>query len=205
MFTFLLSTAFAGVWLDENEMLSSCEADTEGCIVVLAEVTGGDCISTSTAQDGAVETRYEATLRILEVQVGNLDADEITLFTVNYDYSDAADSPSCYDTDPGHPAGEVARYYLSTNTMDNGSYRFYVAMAFYETADSNPGDLPVCADTDLPENNNNADTANGTTDGATEDEDSSKSGCANIAPPYGYAALSLLLFGLINRRKRTNG
>ena len=171
MFTFLLSTAFAGVWLDENEMLSSCEADTEGCIVVLAEVTGGDCISTSTAQDGAVETRYEANLRILEVQVGNLQADEINLFTVNYDYSNAEASPSCYDTDPGHPTGEVARYYLSTNTMDNGSYQLYVAMAFYETDESNPGDLPVCADTDLPDNSDDANTTSGTTDDAAADED----------------------------------
>jgi len=199
MLIFLLSTAFAGVWLEESELLLTCEADSDGCAAVLAEVIDSSCLGRSEAADGAIETRYRATLRIIEVQVGRLEASEITLFSVNYDYSNSDSYPSCYDNDPGHPVGEIARYYLSTSTINNDDYVLYESMAFFSAEDSAPGDLPDCVDIEL---SGDTEDNSSTEPQYDEEDDHSKSGCASLTPPFGYAALSLLIFGLLGRRKR---
>ena len=64
----LVSTAFAGVFLEESEVQSMCEADAS-CFVVHAEVIDASCRGVAEGSLGEVISNYSATLSVLDATV----------------------------------------------------------------------------------------------------------------------------------------
>ena len=105
-----------------------CEADAS-CFVVHAEVIDASCRGVAEGSLGEVISNYSATLSVLDDDSG-LGLDEFELYTTGYDYSNAEDMPSCYDTDPGHPIGEQAVYYVYESEME-GIFHLYMSGTYF--------------------------------------------------------------------------
>ena len=183
----LISQAVAGVPWAESELQDLCVADGN-CPQIVGAVLATECYGVHEDEMGAIITRYRSTIEVLE----NVDGIEITdtfiLQTANYDYSQAEAQPNCYDSDPGHPVGEIARYYLDPE-VESGVYYLYQAGTFYPTEDSDPGELPDCIDL-----------AEESTEEVEETEN--KTGCASTQGSPFRGILALLPAALLWRRRR---
>ena len=191
----LVSTAFAGVLLEESEVQSMCESDSS-CFVVHAEVIDASCRGVAEGSLGEVISNYSATLSVLDEESG-LGLDELELYTTGYDYSNAEEMPSCYDTDPGHPIGEQAVYYVYESEME-GIFNLYMSGTYFLTAESD-GDLePICDA--LPEQEAGDDTGIDQAEHDHGEEPEGKSGCQMVSP-VGFLPLIFSTFMLWGRRQ----
>ncbi len=187
----LISQAFAGVPLPESELQAQC-VPSGTCPQIVGAVIDAECYGVQEDTMGAIMTRYRATIEVLENVDGIDIADTFVLETVNYDYSQAEAQPNCYDSDPGHPIGEIARYYLDPE-VESGVYFLYQSGTFYPTEDSAPGELPICPSLETEEVAESGEAA---------EETESKAGCS-AAPraPFG-GLLALLPLALLWRRRK---
>ena len=146
MLLWLVGAAFGGVIFSEKDLQEFC-VDSGACPMVLGEVISAECRSIGTDTFGVIHTRYGAGIEVLapsaEMELGSV----FVLHTLNSDYSEADDEPGCVDTDPGHPVGEIARYYLRPEPVD-GIYSLYDIETFYPSPESDPDTEPICADLD---------------------------------------------------------
>jgi hypothetical protein len=196
MLLWLIGAAFGGVIFAEEELQEHCVGSGE-CPMVLGEVISAECRSVGTDTFGVIHTRYGASIEVLtpsaEMDLGSV----FSLHTLNSDYSEADEAPGCVDTDPGHPVGEIARYYLQPEPVD-GIYSLYDIETFYPNPESDPDPEPICdldagPDTDepLPEPSDS--------DGDGASTEPEKKGCAHVqASPIGTLWLGGL-FGLACR------
>lgn len=139
---FLISTAFAGGLYSEEELVENCTGFDSNCVVITGEVIDAGCRGVSEDDMGAILTSYTATIQVLD-DVHGIDEEVIVLHTVNWDFSNAEATMDCYETDPGHPIGEVATYYLYTGSEED-IYTLYAPEAFI-LSDSSDGDSePLC-------------------------------------------------------------
>ena len=190
-----VSTAVAGILVEEAEVQSMCESDAS-CHVVLAEVIDASCRGVAEGSLGEVISNYTATLTVLEDNSG-LGVDEFELYTTGYDYSNAEDMPNCYDTDPGHPIGEQAVYYVY-ETEAEGIYNLYMPGTFYLTADSD-GDLePICDELPVHEADDDAEINQAEHDHGETPE--GKTGCQMVSP-VGFIPLIFSTVMLCGRRQ----
>jgi hypothetical protein len=150
---FLISTAFAGILYSEEELTESCTGLDSNCAVITGEVIDAGCRGVSEDDMGAVLTSYTATIQVLD-DVHGLGEEVIVLHTSNWDFSNAEATMSCYETDPGHPIGEVATYYLYTGSEEE-IYTLYAPESFF-ISDSSDGDSDPLCDTlpfdEMPDN-----------------------------------------------------
>jgi hypothetical protein len=184
-----VSQAVAGILVMEEELQEMC-VDEGYCFQVVGEVIDASCLSVQEDQMGAIVTNYEASVEVLEDVHGLGLGTEFVLRTTNYDYSNAEDSPGCYDTDPGHPVGEISRFYLSPDGTD-GVYSLYAAGAYYPTEDSNPSALPEC-----PSLNDDEDDMN------NDSEEEMEKGCSTVSDSPISPLLSLFFIALAWRQRR---
>ena len=190
----LVSTAFAGVLMDESEIQSMCDSEGSNCFAVLAEVIDSNCRGVAEGGLGEVVSNYSATLSVLE-DYNELGLDEIELFTTGYDYSDAQEQPSCYDTDPGHPIGEQAVYYIYESAED-GIFNLYMSGSYFLTDDSDGDSEPICDA--LPKDDDEM------YYGHDEygDDPSGKTGCQMVSP-IGFLPMIFSTFMIWGRRRDT--
>ena len=163
---------------------------------VHAEVIDASCRGVAEGSLGEVISNYSATLSVLDDDNG-LGLDEFELYTTGYDYSNAEDMPSCYDTDPGHPIGEQAVYYVYESEME-GIFHLYMSGTYFLTAESD-GDLePICDA--LPEQEAGDDTGIDQAEHDHGEEPEGKSGCQMVSP-VGLLPLIFSTFMLWGRRQ----
>ena len=183
----LISHAFAGVPLLESDLQEMCVSNGT-CPQILGTVIDAECYGVQEDQMGAIVTRYRATISVIE----NMDEFDISetfiLQTTNYDYSQAEAQPNCYENDPGHPVGEIARYYLDP-VPEDGIYFLYQGGTAYPTEDSMPSELPECPS--LEED----------TESTGEEEVDTKTGCTSVASPIHTLYALFPLLWLYRRRR----
>jgi hypothetical protein len=146
MVFFLLGSAWAGVVFDESELQDMCV--TPGtCLAVVGEVIDAGCRSSTRSNDGVVTREFTATIEVIEGAEALPTGHTFTLHTSSQDYSDVDPDlglPGCTIYDPGHPVGEIARYYLNPSST-NGVYHLYQSETFFHLDHSDPDDEPLCA------------------------------------------------------------
>lgn len=169
-----VSAAMAGVIFSESELETYC-VDGGQCPVVVGEVIDAECLGEETDSMGAIITEYGATIRVIEDTDGIGIGDQFELRTTNYDYTNAYTYPGCYETDPGHPIGEVARYYLDP-LPQNGVYFLFDSETFYPTKDSHPDEGEICDSSDTEET-----VHDGPESETSEAEESG--GCSTVSSP----------------------
>ena len=195
----LITAAYAGVIFSEDDLQEYCVPSRE-CPMVFGEVIEATCISKGEFPDGSVITNYGATIQIIE-DANNLGlGDTFELHTTDSDYSKADAAPGCSTTDPGHPVGEIARYYLSLQVMD-GVYSLYDSETFYPTDDSDPDPEPICDSIIDEEEEEEVDDT-----GENEDNDAPEAvvetkGCSSTGGPVSAALGFLALVGIVRRRE----
>jgi len=195
----LITAAYAGVIFTEEDLQEFC-ADQGECPMVIGEVIEATCISKAEYPDGSVITNYGATIQVIE-DADNLGlGDSFELHTTDNDYLDADEAPLCAETDPGHPVGEIARYYLSPQVMD-GVYSLYGSQSFYPTDDSNPDPEPICDPLVDDEEEEEVDDT-----GENEDNDEPEAvvetkGCSSTGGPVSAVLGLLALVGIVRRRE----
>ena len=184
-----VSQAVAGILVMEEELQETCV--NEGyCFQVIGEVIDASCLSVQENQMGAVITNYQATIEVLEDVNGLGVGAEFVLQTTNYDYSNASDEPECADNDPGHPVGEISRFYLRPDSTD-GVYSLYASGSYYPTDDSNPNSLPDC-----PSLNDDADDVN------NESDEEIEKGCSTVSDSPISPLMALFFIVLAWRQRR---
>jgi len=147
MLVFLIGSALAGGTFEETELETGCLLDGT-CQRVTGEVIDATCRSTSRDSYGIIYRKFSAEIEVVEGR-GTLRAGTtFILHTETIDYSEADESigmPGCSTYDPGHPVGEIARYYLNP-ALTNGAYTLYGTETFYHEEDSLPSPEPICAE-----------------------------------------------------------
>jgi len=200
MMLFLISTAFAGILMDEEMLQTEC-LDPGTCLLVVGEVIDAGCRSTSQDASGAIHRQFTATIEAIDGD-GDIEAgDTFTLHTQSSDYSNVdedAGLPACTIYDPGHPIGEIARYYLELNSGGD-TYSLYASESFFHTDTSDPDPEPLCAELENwdPEGGDDSSDIDGTTAGSDE----KSSGCASVTTSPSSALWWMSLIGLLIRTR----
>ncbi len=205
MMFFLVSTAFAGVLWEEDQLQTEC-VDPGTCLVVLGEVIDAGCRSSSQDQYGIIYREFRADIRILEDSDFMAEGTEFTLHTASSDYSYADEEvgvPGCTLYDPGHPIGEIARYYLSLESVD-GVYALFGSETFFHTDESAPDPEPLCAELEDwdPEGGNDGEAENLGDD--VELNNSKEGGCASVSATGSSWLWVTGVLGLLMRRRGRN-
>ena len=197
MFWLVVSQAFAGALYTEEALEEYC-IGTGDCPLVIGTVVDSECYSVLEDEMGAFVTRYRATIQVSEDVDGIGIGEQFVLQTVNYDYSQTEDSPGCYETDPGHPIGEEARYYLNPQNED-GIYFLYGPLTYFETESSAPSSVPECPSLDDEEEEN----LDETSQQDDEIKEESSTSCSSLQQtPIKGLLWSLLPLGLVWFRRR---
>jgi len=200
MMLFLISTAFAGILMDEEMLQTEC-LEPGTCLMVVGEVIDAGCRSTSQDASGAIHRQFTATIEAIEGD-GDIEAgDTFTLHTESSDYSNVdedAGLPACTIYDPGHPIGEIARYYLEVGSSGE-TYSLYGSESFFHTDASDPAPEPLCAELEDwdPEGGDDSSDIDGTS--ASSDEKSS--GCTSVINSASSALWLVGLMGLLFRAR----
>jgi uncharacterized protein (TIGR03382 family) len=196
MFWFI-TAAYASIIFSEDDLQDLCVPSGEYPMVI-GEVIEAECISKGEYPDGSVITNYGATIQVIE-DADNLGlGDTFELHTTNNDYSNADIAPGCSITDPGHPAGEIARYYLSPQVVD-GVYGLYDSETFYPTEDSNPDPEPICDS--FVDDEEEVDDTEGKADNDEPEAVVETKGCSSTGGPVSAALGLLALLGIVMRRE----
>ncbi len=188
MVLWLVSTAFAGIPWEEDQLLDEC-INPESCIVVLGEVIDAGCRSTAQDSNGIIYREFTASIEVLE-GTDSIEAGAVlTLHTSSSDYSEVDEDvglPGCTQYDPGHPIGEVARYYLGVDTED-GIYALWGSETFFHTEESNPDPEPLCAELENwdadPENEEPDSNGDPVDAESTNSDEPKEGGCSAVSAP----------------------
>ena len=204
MWIWMVSTALAGILWEESELQSECLAEGY-CLLVTGEVIDAECRSSTKDDEGVIVRQFSANIVAIEASDDFAEGTEITLHTESWDFSESDDGMGCSLYDPGHPVGEVARYYLNIESTD-GAYALYGSETFFQTDDSDPDPEPLCDELDEAWKNSGDDTGThtgtheGDAEGSTSTDDKG-SGCAVATGSPGAWIWIAGLVGLLTRRQ----
>ena len=143
LFLFTIFNAVA-----ETAPLSEEELAELADLAIVGEVVASQCESIAETEYAIVRT-YTAEIEIVEVLVGEVAADEVSIVIQSRNEELLNPPDSCGGWSPGpHPVGELATYYLEATDAD-GVYTEYKDGVFYADT-SNPQDDPECPGWRLP-------------------------------------------------------